>query len=400
MIGDTASINLLTGLPGAGKSLRQVEAILHAQEKGLLVYHCNIDGLNVDGVMPWEDPRKWQELPAGSILFVDEAQEFFPARRSGEPPDYIRAMSKIRHEGVRLVLATQQPDYLDSYLRGLVGMHEHLYRIAGKDQSFIFRNHQLMDQVRVSLKRIKSLYDHEKWTLPVDLFKYYTSAQTHTVKYKMPALMKKVLVAAPLALALFGAPIGYLIYSAIKAKTDAAETAASAGPVPPGEDRQGGKSATQGNASGASRHVETADEFILKQVPRVAHQLWSAPMFDESMRAPVAKPELYCMSSGDGEMADGKWRGDTCSCLTEQGTRYQLDQQTCFAVVREGGVYNPYRQPQQQTADVDREPEQREERNAQDEKRTPIAMGTDDPVTSYGRMRNKEHPTELSTWSM
>ncbi|PPV04807.1 zonular occludens toxin, partial [Xanthomonas axonopodis pv. vasculorum] len=74
MIGDTASISLLTGLPGSGKSLRIIQAIRYLMDKGAHVYVCNIDGISVPGTTPWADPHKWQDLPAGSILFVDEAQ--------------------------------------------------------------------------------------------------------------------------------------------------------------------------------------------------------------------------------------------------------------------------------------------------------------------------------------
>lgn len=112
MIGDTASISLLTGLPGSGKSLRMVQRIVELIEQGTPVYVCNLAGINVPGVIPWDDPTKWNDLPAGSVLFVDEAQQFFRARRGGDPPSYISSMETIRHWGVRLVLATQQPNYL------------------------------------------------------------------------------------------------------------------------------------------------------------------------------------------------------------------------------------------------------------------------------------------------
>jgi len=394
MIGDTASINLLTGLPGAGKSLRLVEAILFAIDKGLLVYVCNIDGLKVPGVIPWDDPRKWQDLPPGSILFCDEAQEFFPARRSGDPQDYVKAMSKIRHEGVRLVLATQQPDYLDSYLRGLVGFHEHLYRMAGKERSFIFRNHQLMDQVRASLKRIKSLYDHEQWNFPVSLFSYYESAQVHTVKYKMPALMKKVLVMGPLALAMFLGPIGYLGYHAWAAKRDAAAKAAPPGNVPAGGVPQGANSGNQrsGQPNTVGAKKLTKDEYLLAQVPRIAHQPWSAEIYDSVNTQPTAKPQFWCMSSSAGLDASGKMKGETCSCITEQGTRYQLDMQTCFAVIDQGGVYNPF-------LDVSRRDSQNgfsvDTKQSQSDISTSRALSfssDENQQAGYGAMRNKSYP--------
>ncbi|MBD4845718.1 zonular occludens toxin, partial [Xanthomonas citri pv. citri] len=49
MIGDTASISLLTGLPGSGKSLRIIQAIRYLMDKGAHVYVCNIDGISVPG---------------------------------------------------------------------------------------------------------------------------------------------------------------------------------------------------------------------------------------------------------------------------------------------------------------------------------------------------------------
>ncbi|WP_234704898.1 zonular occludens toxin domain-containing protein [Xanthomonas citri] len=211
MIGDTASISLLTGLPGSGKSLRIIQAIRYLMDKGAHVYVCNIDGISVPGTTPWADPHKWQDLPAGSILFVDEAQHFFPARRGGDPVETIKAMSTIRHDGVRLVLATQQPNYLDTYLRGLVGYHEHLLRQSGKQKTFIFRNSQIIEEVRSPLPRIKKLYDYEVWKQPTECFKFYKSAEVHTMKYQMPALVKKALMILPVV-ALLAGGAWYAVY--------------------------------------------------------------------------------------------------------------------------------------------------------------------------------------------
>jgi len=142
-------------------------------------------------------------------MFVDEAQAFFPDRRGGEAPDYVR-MNKIRHDGIRLVLATQQPNYLDSYLRGLVGYHEHLLRRDGRMESFLFRENQVMDVVRQKLATIKRTYDYETYKFPVKYFACYDSAQTHTVKYRMPAIVRRALMVLPVA-ALLGAGAWYVV---------------------------------------------------------------------------------------------------------------------------------------------------------------------------------------------
>lgn len=54
-----------------------------------------------------------------------------------------------------------------------------------------------MDVVRQKLATIKKNYDHETYKFNPKYFECYDSAQTHTVKYRMPALVKKALMALP-----------------------------------------------------------------------------------------------------------------------------------------------------------------------------------------------------------
>ena len=355
MIGDTASISLLTGLPGSGKSLRMTQRIVELVEKGEHVYTCNINGINVPGVTPWDDPTDWRSLPAGAVLFVDEAQQFFRARRGGEPPEYISAMETIRHSGVRLVLATQQPNYLDTHLRGLVGFHEHLLRQSGKDQSFIFRNHQVMDEVRVGLKRIKQLYDHETWNLPKKYFQYYKSAELHTVKYRMPALLKKVLVVGPIAILLGLGTFGALFYKAYSANTQADELAETAPTAQPGQ-----SSAERKERGGRKMEARTGGEYIEAITPLVEDVPWSAPAFIN--RDVKSDPHVYCMSTAM-----------TCRCVTEQNTRFEVrNDETCREIARWGEPYNPFKAPERE--------QQRERAQAEQEARKAPAVASQEPV--------------------
>lgn len=200
-IGKTAAITLLTGLPGSGKTLRTVQFIREAVDAGEVVFVCNLNGLKLPHV-PFEDPREWRDLPAGSVLVVDEAQQFFRTRRGGDAPEYLTAMETIRHMGVRLVLVTQQPDYLDTHLRGLVGLHEHLVREEGKQAAKIWRHNEVMDNVRSSKARAR--YDSEVWTYPPELFDLYESAQVHTVQRVMSSKLKRGLKMGAVALLLLG----------------------------------------------------------------------------------------------------------------------------------------------------------------------------------------------------
>lgn len=345
MIGDTASISLLTGLPGSGKSLRMVQRIADLVEQGQHVFTTNINGINVPGITPWADPTDWRSLPAGAVLFVDEAQQYFRARRGGDPPEYISAMETIRHSGVRLVLATQQPNYLDTHLRGLVGFHEHLLRQSGKEKTFIFRNHQVMDEVRQGLKRIKSLYDHEMWTLPAKYFQYYKSAEIHTVKYRMPALLKKALIIAPIALVLFALPFGYMAYTGLKKKDEAAGLKEAAAAAPP-TDPAGRPSR---NAGGRSES-RSAEEYVQAITPLVADVAWSAPGY--SGREFRSDPHIFCMSTEN-----------SCRCVTEQNTRpvVAVRDDVCRDIARWGESYNPFKDPQMaRQGDARPMPDQRE----------------------------------------
>ena len=400
MIGDTASINLLTGLPGSGKSLRFAEAISTMVAMGKKVYYSNIEGLKVKGAIPWPDPKDWRDIPAGGILFVDEAQEFFPARRSGNPPPEV-LMNRIRHDGITLVLGTQQPDYLDSYLRGLVGRHEHLLRREGKQESFMFADNAVMENVRQKVKVVKRTYDYTTYKFNPKYFEMYESAQIHTMKWQMPQLMKRALIIGPIACLMVIGAWGYVFGDAWAMKKKGEELEANAADSTGGSPSGSRIAAANTANSSRERTPKTAEEYVLDLVPRISHQPWSAPVFDSANAAARAKPEFYCMSSGPGEMADGDYLGDTCSCITEQGTRYELDQQTCFAVVKQGGVYNPFREPTKETA-PDRREEGDPDRDRQERGTVAALPGgrSEEPQTKYGAMRNKELPAELSSWSM
>ena len=94
-IGNTASITLITGLPGSGKTLRAVKFCKEAVDRGEVLFVSNLNGLKLPHI-PFEDPRQWRELPKGAVLVIDEAQQFFRTRRGGDAPEYLTAMETIR----------------------------------------------------------------------------------------------------------------------------------------------------------------------------------------------------------------------------------------------------------------------------------------------------------------
>lgn len=328
----TAAMSILTGILGSGKTLRAVQLMTLAIEEGEKVYQSGFKGLTVPGVIDWEDPRKWQELPPGAILFVDEAQKWFGERRSGYAPDYLKAMNTMRgEEGVRMVLLTQHPKYLDSHIKDLVGCHEHLLRESGKLSSKLYRTDEIMEDPRSPRGRSKA--DSETFRFPIETAgKMYVSANSdHTIRYRMPALVKKaILIGGAGALAL-GATWFFLFRNAY-AEIDAnKEQGAVADPAAPTAGRGGEGAPAQSNSSSRVA-MRTGADYIAAITPLVQDVPWSAPAYME--RAVVSDPHLYCMSTDN-----------TCRCVTEQATRVVVRDDVCRDIARWGEPYNPFKPP-------------------------------------------------------
>lgn len=325
---------LLTGKPGAGKTLRMIEYMQQAIADGRPCYACNIDGINMPGVMPWEQPHDWQELPATAVLFVDEAQKFFRTRRGMvDPPESIKAMETIRHDGVCIVMTTQQPTYLDKHLRGLVGHHEHLVELIAGQVSNVYTFRECAEDVTPSARDGAQF---EAWRHPKRLHKAYKSAEVHTKKTLIPTKIKLLAVAAL-------GTVAFVTY-AFMPKDDAAhdkpgqaDLSADLAGSPPSE------RATSSDKKGRG----TVVEYLAAFTPRIPSQPWSAPEYDGMQ--PAGPPRVFCMASGAGEDANGEHKVASCRCLTEQGTTYMMQPATCHYIARHG-QYEPYLQlPSTQT---------------------------------------------------
>jgi hypothetical protein len=301
---------LLTGVPGAGKTLRMMEYMEAALAAGRPVFACNVDGLKLAGVEEWSDPHKWRELPAGAVLFVDEAQKFFRARRGMvDPPESITAMETIRHDGVCIVMTTQQATYLDKHIRGLVGRHEHLVEVIAGKLSNVYAFRSTREEVTpASLAEA----EYKAWAHPTRLHGAYTSAEIHTKRMRLSARAWLMIAGVVFA-------GGFLAY-------------AFAGPsVIDGEAQASPEAGLAARAVGPQPKHEVSDlEYFARMQPRMEGAPWSAPIYDDvnKVQPPV---RIACML------------GSTCRCITEQGTRYAISQGRCRLIVREGGIVDPFR---------------------------------------------------------
>lgn len=312
-------IRLITGLPGAGKSLRAVQVIRDFLREGRAVYVQGIDGLQPFG---WEacDAREWESLPDGSVVVVDEAQKVWPSRRTGDPTPEIRALSEHRHRGFDFVLITQNPTMLDAYVRRLVGQHEHVLRQFGLQASRIVTWTECQDDPQTVGTRQRGT--DALWKYPSDCFGLYKSATMHTVKRKIP--LRIAAIPFLLLFVVFLAWKGYHAITSLGVSEPAEEEALTA---------KGAQEAqAPGRVRGGERSYADAGEYAVAFLPRVPAMPWSAPAFDK--REVRADPELYCVKS----------EAKGCQCYTEQVTRVLIDKASCLRTVAYGS-YNPFRAP-------------------------------------------------------
>jgi hypothetical protein len=320
------AIKLYTGLPGAGKSLSLVDELrrMHEREPGRLVFAFGIDGLKPGLAQPC-DPRKWEDLPDGSIVVVDEAQKVWPSRRAGDPPDHVRAFSEHRHRGFDFLIATQNPKFIDTYLRGLVDQHTHVVRRwnDSKVDRYIWQE----GQEDVKSRAVRAAGQRQRWKYPKECFDMYKSSTMHTMKRRLPWQYWLMIAAGLLAVPM----IWYAVHRVVGLRhlsQDAGTAPSTVGRVP---------GAVGGAAFGEEkRRWPTPEAYVEDHLPRVANQPWSAPVFDQ---VPVkAQPDLLCIEYH--RVIKGVDQ-ELCSCYTEQVTPYELHSLVeCRRYARDG-VYNP-----------------------------------------------------------
>jgi hypothetical protein len=312
----------VTGLPGAGKSLGAVARMLEWRQSDASrpVFVLGVDGLK-DGVaqeITADDLERWWEYPAGSIFVVDEAQKYFPMRRAGDAPAWIRKLSEHRHLGHDFLLMTQAPGYLDTYVRGLIDRHTHLVRKFGTHMVDRYDWPSVCMSPLSSAERKRAT--KSLWRYPKKCFELYHSAEVHTVKARIPKKLF-VIAAAIIALPLVIIGVPRIMKHGEKAATPTPLLSSAATAV-----------------DGDSKHMTVA-EYVNAQIPRIANQPWSAPIFDGQQVK--AEPDLLCI-----EYESRREPGTMlCTCYTEQITPYKIGSLAECRTYARHGVYNPRRPP-------------------------------------------------------
>ena len=331
-------IFLLTGSTGAGKTLSAVEWIqrVRAETPDRLVY-SNIDGLNIPGVLPLDRDSilSWHEsCEKGSILFIDEAQHYWRAQRSGDPSQAVIEMETHRHDGIDIVLMTPHPTFLHANIRKLQPTHIHL--VAYTNHSAL-RWEWLDCHDDVASDATRAVGDFKEWEYPAECYGSYISASSHTKSMKRP--WKRIIARVVLIISILAMVAGVLVggyYAVKKGKESTAAFKTSQGASPSSSGKRAGLFTA---GQGGPVVYATAAEYAEAQVPRIEAMPWSAPIYDG--QAVTAHPRLFCIAVVD----------DRCSCVTEQGTKARVSTAVCREIAVNGPPYDPF-MPVKQDASV------------------------------------------------
>lgn len=315
-----------TGQPGHGKTLHAIDHAIDFKKQGRLVYVCNVRDFDYDKAgmleMTPQQFHNWMDfLPDGAVALVDEAYEhgMLPKRAPGSRcPPHVEQLAKHRHRGIDFIFVSQSPDkQCDSFTHDLIDRHVHVRRLFGTG----FVNLRTFDRFEANAERATPI-TVKRVRLPKRPMGLYKSTEMDTTERRIPWYFYAFAVGIPFTLF-----VGWYEMSHLEKKFvgDAKASSSLQGQAAvPGVN---GASATV--APGASAPPVVKDRNYAELMsPRIDGQPWTAPAFDSVpfMRKP---PRVFCASSG----YDGS---DSCSCITDQGTRYLVALDRCRVIARFG----------------------------------------------------------------
>jgi zona occludens toxin len=319
-------IYLVTGTPGAGKSLYAVSTLVRElvgkvlKRKGqvvnrrllvdgvtgLLLPHDKLaPGLEQDdgsmapaegqGIWNW-----WEWCQPGDVIFVDEVQRWFRPRGMGtKPPPEIKHLETHRHLGVDFVFVTQNPMLLDQNIRRLVYRHQHIRRLFGLQRAVIYEWDGCAENVKSTKAATMS-----QWAYPRSAYDLYQSSELHTKpKVKVPVwAMLPVLALVGLLLV---APKAFsTMQGAMSGKGVAASSAAPAAP-------------------GQTPDIR-AQPIAPGQTPDIQPDLQLAPGLGVSGSAELKLSGCVL------------YPGGRCKCLDVEGRRMDMDVELCGELAQPG----------------------------------------------------------------
>lgn len=311
----------VTATPRTGKTLYAMEFV-DTKFKGREIYYHGIPGVTLVGWTAIEDPKKWSDLPNGSVVVIDECYSTFPRRKNGAVvPQFIQDMATHGHRGFDFVLITQGSQQVDTFVLALVSVHIHLSRPFGWDRCSVYTSEgAINEKSAVALKSV----DKKRWTYPKKYYGSYTSSAVHNVEKRVPRM------AIWFAIFAIAVPVlVWLVYDGARnlggvKLPDIAKLASNA--------VGGNRSNIQGQQSGQTTYsngVDTTKSAAFDAASYIAANEgapWTAPRYDQFTQAVRAPIPRACVSR---TAADGR---TDCRCWTDQAEKL-YDVNSCKAIV-------------------------------------------------------------------
>lgn len=341
-------ITLITGTPGAGKTLFALETLLKAlkidpagrtpEEIKALVREQKVRPvvvIGVEGLMPglfeeWADPLNWQDAEDGTLFLVDEVWKWLGSHDLSRKQDpRVLAFAEHRHRGMDFIFTCQMPSQLLAHIRGLVSPHFHVTRKFNTSLTLTYEWPHIVDDPNSI--GMKDRAQERPFKHPKHIFDLYQSATMHTMKRRIPP--KLVILGAGVAAML--AVVGFSAWrvldgaGALIGEADAAPAAPASTTSP---------SRTRARADAPS----SPDEWAAQFEPRIRGIPASAPAYDGQRVQDY--PRVFCM-------VGGTFGSDTasCKCYSQQATRLDVPHGLCLVYVQ-NGLFDPYRRPERAPA--------------------------------------------------
>lgn len=319
------AINFVTGLPRAGKTLWTICAVKErAEREKRQVYTCNIPGITIPGWLEIEHPDLWLTVPHGSIILIDELQDFWQKGATGSKvPGPILELSKHGKRGIDFYIITQEPNLVHQTPRDLCAHHYYVVRAFGSHNCMVHK----FERMQLHPEKQKKNSEKLPWRYNKEAFNWYKSADTHNVKREIPWKFYMIPVAAVLAgLAIWGA-VTLGMGTIEKAKVGGKPSAIASPPA------YGASSSSYSAKAGQTSSV-TPEEYLASLTPRFEGLPHTAPRYDAATAPVVAPYPAACVKMGD-----------RCSCFTQQATRLNTPDYICQEIVA-NGLFVDWQQPQ------------------------------------------------------
>lgn len=318
-------LHLITGVPGAGKTLNTIK-FLHNKtlENGewsdRTVYYFNVADLQIDSwvELTEEEARNWYELPDGSIILIDECQQIYPPK--GWEQEAEKGISKLdthRHHGFDLFFVTQHPKLLHAKVRRMVGEHWHFDRKFGQSKSTRYQWSKCQDAPNDYGPKQEAV--KETITFDKSVFDLYKSAEIHTHKKHLPL---KILFAYSL-LGCIGLFFLYLVY--YFAFSD--DSSLSDDQTEKPEITNIFTDEPDFTSDRLFDFEELSEEYIDLRTPVVNGWPHTAPIYDD-IREVKTYPRYNCVGATE--------RIDSCKCYSQQNTILKTSLAACWDVVNNG----------------------------------------------------------------